>query len=509
MGTAVGDELGTTIAGYRLIRRLGGGSHSDLYLGHADIPAGHADAAVVVKVFRPGTDHDLITTQLAALTAGPAGGLPQLIDLATLPDDRVVLVLERIDGPALSAVLDRRPRIAPGEAVTILAPVIVALAHLHNAGFAHETLGQATVRFQLDGRPRLTGLGGLRRLPGFPVPGRHEAAPALPAAEHRAGLPRRFDLVRADYTRLARLAHDVVDHLPATDAPARRVEALLAWFEMTATAVPFQSSLEELERRLFAWAPASPVRLAEPVTPPLVPARIEPPDPAPAASGDEQGSAQAPGLLRRLEGVLDHDPVQQMRRFTHDWLARQRGPLIVLVCLAAAATVLGLTLMPSTATERAPTTEGAIPSRAEVAAAPRTAAPTSPAAPRTATSPSPAEKAPPVGAINGPDPVRAAAALLAGRHGCLAAASVDCLAAFDQTGSVVMEADRYAIEHQGVMSVPALGPQDVGELRERTGDFAIVALTRKTAESKGGDSEPASLLLVKGEAGWRLRQILD
>jgi hypothetical protein len=128
------------------------------------------------------------------------------------------------------------------------------------------------------------------------------------------------------------------------------------------------------------------------------------------------------------------------------------------------------------------------------------------------------------GAIAGDDPVRAASALLVGRTGCLAAASVACLAAFEQSGSALMEADSYAIEHGTTTGSPSLLPHGGGTLLERTGNLAIVTLHETTAGgkgdgakgdgakgdgAKGGDSEPASLLLVKGEVGWRLRQVFD
>ncbi|RNE62353.1 serine/threonine-protein kinase [Cryobacterium tepidiphilum] len=492
------------IAGYRIIRRLGAGSHSELYLGHADEADANGGAAVIVKVFHPSTDQDLIGDQVSVLTRAAPGSFARLVDLATQPGGVVVLVVERLTGPALPAVLEGRTRIAPGEAVTVLAPVVVALASLHALGFAHTTLSRATVRFQADGRPYVTGLGGLRRLPGFG--GRH----GQDAAEPGDGASR-FDLIRADYARLALLMRGVFDTLHQTDAAARRAEALVAWFEMTATAVPFQPSLDELERRLFAWSPAAAVSLTESATPaPPVPARVDavaagsapqrpggPPMGAPATVAG--AAAGRSSLVLRLGSALERSPLRLAADRVRVLAAARRGPLIVLACVATAATVLALTLMPPSP----PAPAAQVPSGRSDEAAPVPSEP----GPQRVVSSGEADAPASTGAIAGDDPVRAARALLAGRIGCLAAASVTCLDAFDQAGSAILEADTHAIDTGSSQPDASFTAGDVGELREHSGDLAIVALQRTA--SKGGDSEPASLLLVKGEAGWRLRQVFD
>ena len=46
----------------------------------------------------------------------------------------------------------------------------------------------------------------------------------------------------------------------------------------------------------------------------------------------------------------------------------------------------------------------------------------------------------------------------------------------------------------------------VPSLAERSGDVAVVALTPTPGREK---SQPASVLVIKGEGGWRLREIFD
>ena len=125
--------------------------------------------------------------------------------------------------------------------MTILAPVVAALAALHDAGFVHERLGQSSVRFDAGGRPVLTGLGALRDLP--PV-----GASRVPA-------------LRADYLRLGVLIRGVFDRLDPRDPAWPAAEQLADWFDDRAADVPFRPGLDELERRLFGWAPATAVRL--------------------------------------------------------------------------------------------------------------------------------------------------------------------------------------------------------------------------------------------------------
>lgn len=478
MGTERQDQDPAGLAGYRVLRRLAAGAHSELFLGHD--PAG---GTVVIKAFRADVGDELTADAVAALTRAPSGALPALIDLATLADGRAVLVLERIEGPTLPELLDRRGTITPGEAVTILAPLAVALAGLHDAGFAHTTLSLATVRFQPDGRPRLTGLGGLRPLPDGP-----------------AG----FELLRGDYSRLAAIGGSVIDRGPATDAVTRRGAALVAWFEMAATAVPFQPALHDLERRLFAWSAPAPVRLEAPArTPAAVPGRLDPglldasrldsgPAPTPASAAE---TSARPSLRSRFGALVpalvpagaaqDRNPFHALGRRIRSAAAARRGPVVVLVCVGTAATVLALTMLPEPPT--------GVPRESRASASP-TAAPTISARGPETTAPGPAAA---------DDPVAAARVLLAGRAACLAAASVTCLGAYEQPGSPVLAADTHALGAEQ----PASPTGAVGALVQRIGDVAIVALAAKG--DSAADSEPASLLLVKGEAGWRLREIVE
>ncbi len=107
------------------------------------------------------------------------------------------------------------------------------------------------------------------------------------------------------------------------------------------------------------------------------------------------------------------------------------------------------------------------------------------------------------GHVAGDDPVAALRDLLETRERCIRDMSVLCLDAVAQSGSSALAADQQMIadlqagaEFDSTWKVGAL------TLDERLGDSALVRVTEPV------DSEPASFLLVKGEAGWRIRDYL-
>ena len=112
------------------------------------------------------------------------------------------------------------------------------------------------------------------------------------------------------------------------------------------------------------------------------------------------------------------------------------------------------------------------------------------------------------------DPVAAAALLLAAREGCLRDLSLLCLEDVDQSGSAALEADRALVRDAiagGELPASALALPGSGEPRlvERLGASAIVELPgEEGAAAESGETRPASLLLVQGEAGWRIRDYL-
>jgi hypothetical protein len=107
------------------------------------------------------------------------------------------------------------------------------------------------------------------------------------------------------------------------------------------------------------------------------------------------------------------------------------------------------------------------------------------------------------------DPVLALPRLLAERARCIRDLSVLCLDNVDEQSSSAYASDAALIQQlQGGTEIPAsatiTSPAPV--LTEQLGDAALVGLGGRSSSEK---SEPASILMVRSEAGWRIRGYLS
>ena len=250
------------------------------------------------------------------------------------------------------------------------------------------------------------------------------------------------DGVDADNRALALLTHGVLERVEGASS-------LRGWLGSLA-AYPLDFSVQ-LSERIFDLAEASPVRFEpDPVGAELVPART------------------TSALVPVVEPV--ETPSGRWRAYVEPYLSRIperfRKPRYAAILAGALALVIAL----------------AVPS-GEPAAAPAVPASTTPLA------------AP----VVDDDPVAAFETLVATRNQCIRDLSVLCLDAVLQQGSAAM-ADDVAVIHsieKGDGGEAVLDASDI-TLTERMGDAALVSY----AATNG---EPASALLVKGEAGWRIR----
>jgi hypothetical protein len=494
------------IAGYRVLRRLGSGDRADLYVGvapartdppgpevHGPEPSA-APTAVVLKVFHPGTEDLSVEREVRALSTLTPGRLTTLFDVGTLPDGRTCLVLEQLTGGALSGILAVRRHIHPGEAVTILAPVASALAELHTIGLMHPAVSLSNILFDSSGRPVLTGLGELR---------------ALPAAGR--GRPEAFDIVHGRLAQVVRAVLDQVD--PGDPAPTARRD-LDRW-----CAVPDARSAArapgELEHLLFSWAEAAPVRLGQARAvgggpqpsgdwfrrPPADdPAVLEHVGTVHTVAGESRAGRIVDGLVSRARAVAgrlrESHPVAALTALLPSGIRFRRGPLVLAALLAMVTAGLALTALgqggsPDSAGAR----PAASPEPAEASGNPSA----EPAEPTRADTDG--------AAVTGDDPVTAVPALLRIRTRCLDEVSVVCLDGVHQSQSAALAADSHVLrlfqqgggapEREDLSSWAA-------NLVERTGDVALVSLQAPDAER-----QPASVLVVKGEAGWRIRDVFD
>ena len=493
------------------------GDRADVYLAVAEADPDDRDdededrpeptlPLVVVRVYPAGADDATLAVEIEAMSADASSTLPALHDVASFPDGRCCLIVERIGGPALSRILIERT-LTPGEAVTILAPIVVAVAELAARGFVPGRLSTSDILIDEAGRPRLIGTGHLRRLP------------VAPRGSDR------ITLLRAGHEALA----DLIDDVAAAVRPSNALQGVVEFLRGRLDARPFVPCETEVERRLFAVATAEPIGgLVTRARTSRLPARISAPHPIASEPEPVRHVAEAPTPIRRSNGglrqllalaqlpsglsdraaeVADVDHVAGLRRRVAGVIGRRGRSSAVGALVGGGALVLLLTLVPPATAEEepGPGSTGAAPD----AAATDTAQPEAPSEPVASDAALPADGAGEVApAVQTPEgPVEAARQLLERRAGCVAMLDLACLEGVLQPGSAIEAQDRASIQAARAGEHADMEPEfELGsiELAAEMGAAVLVRVTRATAER-----EPASLLMVRGEAGWRLREIFD
>jgi len=400
--------IADTVAGYRIVRKLGSGSRADVFLGHA---GGAEPRTAALKVFHPQTALESIDAELRAITATNHPHTVQLRDLSGGTDGRPVLVLERLELGSLAQLLAHRGQLAPGEAVTILAPLAAAVVAMQASGVTHGAITAGRVLFRESGAPVLSGFG-------------HAVMGSTTDVDRRA---------------LAALAANVLERVP--------VAAQLQQWLSTMVSYP-ESFVAQLSQRVFALATATPVRFA----PDAVPAELVPP----------RTSIAGP--------VVEHDETARRR----DWWApyierippRFRKPKWLAIGAGALTLVVAI----------------AIPAGGSAEELTPTAAPTIAA----------------TGAVFEDDPVEAFTTLFRVRNDCIRDLSILCLDAVLQPDSAAMADDVELIRslERGDGGHPVIEPADIA-VEERMGDAALLSYL--------DNEQPASVLMIKTEAGWRIR----
>ncbi|MBP2458349.1 hypothetical protein ABID70_000908 [Clavibacter michiganensis] len=464
----------------------------------------------------PPTERSRGEAEIVALQAVRSEHVVALRDVATLADGSLCIVQSLGQRGTASALLGRRGSIAPGETVTLVASVLRGLGDLHDAGIAHGAVDLTHVVLDATGRPLLGGLGSSRVIAGD----------AGADADGRAGV----DPVEEDLGRVSRIVQALRD--PGDARGSASEDRWDRWLALLDAAIHGETDLtaHDLADRLLEVSDAAPLADASASPRSSEDERVLPLgaargalDPRPiegrVARAEATRRAIRPRSRRRQRGDRRHRAVGHRRvagarswgtavaaRITSDLGAvRPRiwalGASAILLLLAGAIAVPALT-GPARGATAAPTS---VPAPSASASGSGSASEDGP--PSSASDPD-------VEAAASPDPDVAAPALLRLRASCLRQGDADCLGGVDEAGSAVDDADRSAVasgataagDDAALHVADALGPA------QRLGDSALVGL-RPEAEPGSGTStpgrRPASLLIVRGEAGWRIRDLMD
>ncbi|WP_392542371.1 protein kinase domain-containing protein [Oryzobacter telluris] len=144
------------VPGFQLGELLARGGTSEVWLGVEEA----SGRRVAVKVVGADLDALEVAAREASLSASAASAHVVPIDACIpLADGRAALVMPHVRGGALDALVRARGHLAPGEVVTVLAPLASALGRLHDLGVVHGDVSPGNVLLELDGRPLLADLG--------------------------------------------------------------------------------------------------------------------------------------------------------------------------------------------------------------------------------------------------------------------------------------------------------------------------------------------------------------
>ncbi|KRF31219.1 hypothetical protein [Yonghaparkia sp. Soil809] len=499
------------VGGYRLVRRLDEDEAVVTWLARG------GEETVVLRVFRDSAPDARIDAELGARERLHDGHVPELLDVATSRNGRPVPVIAAVVGPLLSDVLPRATSpLRAGHVTTILAPIAALLDGAHELGVTLGRLDAAGIRLDSSGAPIVVALGAAGV--AAPLPERfRDREPAIRA--DRAAL-RAFGDALAD--RVHERERDAVRAALASAGEPRALE--LALFDCAAP-LPLQSLLQEpdgddsraaeLRRSAPTPAPRGQVPAELPTsrrqTLPVVPS--DPPEVASGVDRVSQAIGLPAGLLRPVGAALRsaQGAVGSRVRASRALVTRvaggprpRRGVVLVgaagLVALLAAG---ALASAESTSASSAPGTPAppSDPAAQGRQATPRPAASTAAAEQRSAAAlpeslddPTPEEWSPLVGE------------LVDRWIACAPSPSEDCAASVAHAGSSAHEALMAGAEATAsVEALSALQEWAGGErtliVVDRMGAAALVDLLE-------AETATASLLVVRSEAGWRVRAVM-
>jgi serine/threonine protein kinase len=159
-------QVGETVGDYEIVGVLGRGGMGKVFRVRNQI----SDRIEAMKVVLPDLeeDRDLAERFLREIKVHATLDHPNIARLRTALriDNRLVMILELVDGEGLDAALDRGP-IRTGDAIRYGTQILSALAYAHSLGVIHRDLKPANIIVNRAGSLKLTDFG-IARTAGAP-----------------------------------------------------------------------------------------------------------------------------------------------------------------------------------------------------------------------------------------------------------------------------------------------------------------------------------------------------
>jgi len=152
----IGKMLGNR---YEILEKLGGGGMAIVYKGRDT----YLNRYVTVKVLRPEftSDEDFISRFRREAQAVASLSHPNIVNIHDVGQEEGVhyLVMEYVRGDNLKAIIKKKGRLFPAEAVRIAVQVCEALEHAHQNNIVHRDVKPHNILITHDGRAKLTDFG--------------------------------------------------------------------------------------------------------------------------------------------------------------------------------------------------------------------------------------------------------------------------------------------------------------------------------------------------------------
>lgn len=156
------DFVGQRLGRYQLVEEIGRGGMAVVYKAYHPALERH----VAIKVLPRELSFDASFVERFQREARAAGSLnhPHIVTVHDVgrADDSHFIVMEFVDGPSLTELLERRGSLPSSQATSIVAHIASALDYAHARGFIHRDIKPGNILITVDGNAKLTDFGIVR-----------------------------------------------------------------------------------------------------------------------------------------------------------------------------------------------------------------------------------------------------------------------------------------------------------------------------------------------------------